>query len=157
MNIPVRTYAPVPTADYGAQVLEVEQVEGKFGQQLKWTLSLGDVKNIDGDVEFDKTLLYFTPEIATPKNKLGRLAVAAGYDFNGTLSTEDIVGRTVMITVAVVTRDDGTPANTITDVRHDAGGRRSTAQGGAAPSGAEQSIARSPKSAPAGDDADLPF
>lgn len=143
MELTVRSSTPLPTADYRARIRDVETAEGKYGPQLKWVLALGDVTNVDGAIELDKDLWYFTPDTASAKNKLGRLAIAAGYEFgSGRLSTEDIVGRSVMVTLALVTREDGTLANSVTDVRKVTAG--TSTSGGM-------------RAAPAGADADLPF
>lgn len=113
------TYTPIPTADYSALVRAFEPTTGQYGAQVKWTLALGDVENVDGDVEEDKTIWYFTPTEVSSKNKLGKLAAACGFDITAgiPLTSELIVGKRVIITVVVASREDGTPTNKITDVR----------------------------------------
>lgn len=132
MDFPLVTYTPIPTADYRATVRSFETATGQFGPQIKWTLALGDVENVDGEVENDKTIWYFTPAEVSTKNKLGKLATACGFDFTAgePLSSNTIVGKTVVVTVTVATREDGTPTNKITDIR------RAPAKGAKAPAAA---------------------
>lgn len=119
MEFPTVTYTPIPTADYRATVRSFEPATGQYGPQVKWTLALGDVENVDGEVEDDKTIWYFTPAEVSSKNKLGKLAAACGYDIAAgvPLTTEDVLGKAVIVTVIVANREDGTPTNKISDIR----------------------------------------
>ncbi|MBK6770510.1 MAG: hypothetical protein IPG72_16140 [Ardenticatenales bacterium] len=146
MKLQTRTDIPIRTADYLARIRSFELIDGQFGPQVKWEMALGDVENVEGGTEHDKTLSLYTQDTASPRNKLGKLAIAAGYDFGSgvDLETEDIVGREVTISVTVVTRDDNTLTNKIIEVRRPTGrpGQTSSANG---------------RPVTGGDNADLPF
>lgn len=137
MDFPLVTYTPIPTADYTATVRGFEPAVGQYGPQIKWTLALGDVENVEGEIENDKTIWYFTPAEVSTKNKLGKLATACGFDFTAgiPLSSTTIVGKTIVVTVTVATREDGSPTNKISDIR-----RASGKSGAAKPAAAAQSV-----------------
>lgn len=103
-----KQYDVVPTGEYIAKIVYVQQVEGRFpnertGQiepQLRWEFETQDGKKISA-----WTSLSFGP-----KSKLYALAQAAfgkSIPPDYTLDTDHLMGRKVKIVVVVKAKDDG--------------------------------------------------
>lgn len=107
-----RTFTPIPTGSYAARVMEVEPTEGRFGPQWRWTFHLGNVENVDGDVE-EKTLTYYTPNYISSKNKLGKMLAALRIPIDEPFNSDDLIGRTVTLSVVEAVREDGSVGNNI--------------------------------------------
>lgn len=108
-----RVFLPIPTGAYPARIQSVEQVEGQYGPQWKWTFDLGNVENVDGEIEPNKTLTYYTQNYITGANKLGKMLTALGIPIDEPLDSSTIIGRTVTLTVTEAPRKDGTIGNNI--------------------------------------------
>lgn len=101
-----REYAAIPTGEYPARITGAELAEGKFGPQIRWTADLGEVEDTEGNVE-PRQLSIYTPTEITPKNKLGRMVVAAGLELGNDLDESDLVGRRLILSVTRKAGDDG--------------------------------------------------
>lgn len=98
MDFPYREYAPLPTGDYPARLEGLEEADGQWGPQAKWTLDLGEVEDSEGNVEA-RRLSYYTPQEVTPNNKLGKLALACGLELGEALDSSEFLGKRIMVTV----------------------------------------------------------
>jgi len=108
-------YQAIPTAEYGAQIVELESAEGTFGAQVKFTFSI-----VAGEYT-GHTLLGWCSAKFSPRSKLYQWSKAA---FNATIPADynfasaDLMDRKVTITVVTQTNDEtGAEYNKITDVR----------------------------------------
>ena len=127
MEFQTVTYPVIPTRDYTAIITKCEPVEGAYYPQMRWFVDLGDVEDMDGVVQESMTLWYHTRREVSRNNNLGKLAAACGWDADQgvPLNSDDIVGRTVTVTVVIARRADGSAKNTIAEVRKP--GRKATA------------------------------
>jgi hypothetical protein len=108
-------YEVLPTGEYLASVSEIEQEDGQFGQQLKFVFEVGS-----GDFE-GVTLWGWTSMKFSNKSKLYKWTKAA---FGGadvpqeyTFDSDDLLGRKVVLTVVVNTKDDGSEFNRVDAVK----------------------------------------
>lgn len=116
MNIQFKEFTPVPTKDYPVEIKEIGAVDdGQFGPQLKWLFDLGDVENVDGEVE-PKTLTAWSSQTLSAKSKLYQWATAAGWEASDMLTIEDLIGKRVLISVTLEKRTDGTVGNKVNGV-----------------------------------------
>lgn len=106
LTMTYREYAALPTGEYPARIVSVEEVEGKFGPQLKWTMDLGQVEDTEGNEE-PRQLTVYTPVDITPKNKLGKLVMATGLELGTDMTEGDFINRRVILSVTRKLSDDG--------------------------------------------------
>jgi len=111
-KIQQKVYEVLPTGDYPAEIESIELTDGQFGQQLKFTFSL---------IGKPQSLWGWASASFTTKSKLYAWTRAA---FGGrpippnyTLDTDDLIGKPVVLTVVVSTKDDGAEYNKIENVR----------------------------------------
>lgn len=111
-KIQQKVYEVLPTGDYPATIEAIELSDGQYGQQLKFSFGL-DGKN--------QTLWGWASASFTTKSKLyGWTRAAFGgrpIPPNYTLDTDDLIGKQVLLTVVVATKDDGAEFNKIENVR----------------------------------------
>lgn len=112
MQAEPRVFLPIPTGAYPAKIKEVEQVEGQYGPQWRWTFDLGIVENVEEEME-EKTLTYYTPNYITAANKLGKMLSALGIPTDEIFESGDIIGKGVTLTVIEAPRKDGSIGNNI--------------------------------------------
>jgi hypothetical protein len=101
-----REYVMIPTGSYPATVAAIEEAEGNFGSQLRWTLNLGVVEDVDGGEE-ERTLVGYTGQVLSSKAKLWTWVQATGLDPADGLNSDDLVGRRVVRDVVIEPRKDG--------------------------------------------------
>lgn len=112
MQAEPRVFLPIPTGAYPAKIKEVEQVDGQYGPQWRWTFDLGLVENVEEEME-EKTLTYYTPNYITGANKLGKMLSALGIPTDEIFESSDIIGKGVTLTVIEAPRKDGSIGNNI--------------------------------------------
>lgn len=103
VKIPQKTYETVEPGLYRGTIQSIEEDEGKFGPQLKYTIFLEDS---------DVTLTAWTSQAFSPKSKLYRWAMAC---FGGSaipdgyvLDTDSLLNRPVMVNVITKDTETGT-------------------------------------------------
>jgi len=101
-----KEYTMIPMGSYPATVAAIEEAEGTFGPQLRWTLNLGEVEDVDGNTE-DRTLVGYTGQVLSNKAKLWGWVQATGLDPADGLNSDDLVGRRVVLDVTIEPRKDG--------------------------------------------------
>lgn len=99
-------FTPVPPGNYNATIESVEEAEGQYGPQLKWTLALGEVADINGKVQA-RSLAYWTPRHPTGRNKLGKMIGSLGLDPKTISGTNELLHRQCVLTVITEPRRDG--------------------------------------------------
>lgn len=105
-HVDPKVYVNIPLGSYSATVQEIAEAEGKFGPQFRWTFDLGEVEDVDGNLE-DRTLVGYTSQALTPKSKLWTWTAALGVDPSLGLDTEDLIGKRVILDVTLEPRRDG--------------------------------------------------
>jgi hypothetical protein len=99
-------YEPIPTGKYPAKIGSIEEAEGQFGPQLKFSFELPPSQ--DGA---SRTLLGWCSKKFSQKSKLftwTRAALGgAKIDRNYTFSSDDILGKRVLLTVIEEEGDSG--------------------------------------------------
>lgn len=118
MHLDPKEFIVVPTGDYPAKIKDITEEEGKFGAQLKFIFDIGEVEDIEGNVE-ERTLSAWCSQTLSFKSKLWGWCQAAGLDPTEGVDTEDLIGKRVVLTV-VVTKKDGKTYNKIESVRRPA-------------------------------------
>jgi hypothetical protein len=105
-------FEPVPTGKYPAKITEIEETEGMYGLQLKFTFELSP--EVVGE---PRSLIGWTSKKFSNKSKLFRWTKAAlgPIDRSYQFDSDDLIGRKVNITVVEVEGDDGV-YNKIEDV-----------------------------------------
>ena len=91
-------YEPVPTGRYSAKIVDIEETEGQFGPQLKFTFELPP----DEDGE-NRTIFGWCSKKFSSKSKLygwtraalGGNSIDRSYMFN----SDDLIGRKVTLSV----------------------------------------------------------
>ena len=99
-------YEPIPTGKYPAKIKEIVEADGQFGPQLKFTFELQP-----GEGGESRELLGWTSQKFSNKSKLYKWTKAAfggsPIDRSYTFKSEDLVGRSVLLTVVERESDDG--------------------------------------------------
>lgn len=116
MKIDPKTYTAIPTGDYKARITSLDTVEGLYGTQLRWTCYLGDVLNVEGEIETALSIPWYMNPVLTGgarPSKLHGLVTAAGLNPDEPLDTDDLLGKIVVLTVVAETKD-GVLRNKIT-------------------------------------------
>lgn len=115
-------YEVLPTGEYPASINQIEEVEGQFGDQLKFEFA------IQGGEHDGTTLLGWASKKFSNKSKLYKWTKAAfgadippNYDFD----SDDLLDRKIVLTVVVNTKDDGSEFNRIETVRPGRGNGKS--------------------------------
>lgn len=115
IQIQQSVYETIPTGEYKASIENIEEVEGQFGDQLKFEFV------IEGG-EYDGTsLLGWVSKKFSNKSKLFKWTRAAfggadiPIDYN--FDSDDLLSRKVVLTVVVTSKDDGSEFSKISDVR----------------------------------------
>lgn len=106
MTMEYKEFAPLPTGDYPARIKGWETAEGNFGPQYKWELDLGEVEDADGNTE-QRSLMYYTPQTITARNKLGKLVQAAGFELGEDMDEDSLLNKRVIASVVRKRSDDG--------------------------------------------------
>ena len=114
MELKATDFEVIPTGEYPARILKVSQDTGQFGEQLKFALEIaqGEHKGTQ--------LLYWTPAKLSSGNKLGKLVIAAGIDFESgeVVNIEDVLNRVVSATVIISQKkSDGSEFNKVEGLR----------------------------------------
>ena len=115
-NVPVTVYQPIEPGTYDAQVETIEDVTGKFGDQLKIRFKVQD-----DDLEEERTLLGWCSAKYSAKTKLGAWskAILGQLPVDGDATEFDVdqlIGLPCRIQVGMRLGSDGIEHNTITDV-----------------------------------------
>ena len=139
-------YTIVPTAEYKARIVEIDEDEGQFGPQVKFSFII-----LGGEYD-GQTLLGWCSAKFSSQSKLyhwTRAAFSADIPTDYSFNSDDLLNRKVALTVVIKQKDDGSEFNRIEDVR----GSNST---GPAPT--PQPVAPPPPSpSPYADDDEIPF
>lgn len=104
-----------PLGEYEAEIGAINEVEGQFGPQLKFTFMLddpeGNVVSLPGWTSMifsSRSKLYGWTQAALGGDKIPR-----EYNFN----SDDLIGKSVLLTLTVHQREDGSTYNKIFSVR----------------------------------------
>lgn len=115
VKIEQKSYELLPVGDYKAVITNVQNDEGMFGPQLRV-----DFLVEGGDYEGSQ-LVGWCSATFSPRSKLYSWTKAA---FGGTeipptyaFNSDDVIGRRVVLTVIIRTKDDGTEFNRIEAVK----------------------------------------
>lgn len=102
----------IPEAMYKAKVMKLEVDDGQFGEQIVWTFKI-----IKGKLK-KKELKFWSPVIATPKNKTGKALKALGKRKirDGEFDIEKFLGKKCTIIVEDHTTKNGDETSKITQV-----------------------------------------
>jgi hypothetical protein len=114
----------LPTGEYRARIVDISQVEGRFGPQLQLKMAVSDGPH--SETEF----LSWCNPVFSPKSRLfqwveAALAVPVPPDYD--LDTDDLLGREVLATVIVKQATDGAEVNRVEQVRAVRGAARRAA------------------------------
>jgi len=104
----------IPTGEYPTQITDLIEEEGKFGQQVKFTLE------IIGDGDYTgKNLLAWAALSPSMKGKLAKWAAACGIQLEPGIEfdTDELIGKRVMAVVLVKTKDDGSEFNKVEELK----------------------------------------
>ena len=115
-------YVPLPADVYEAEVLTIEQTEGEYGDQLKFTFGL-----LDEEVN-KRTLFGWCSAKYSPKSKLTAWTRAIlGGEREGGFDSDLLLGQRCRLTVGLRHGSDGLEHNTITDILPSKAGAPSSA------------------------------
>ena len=99
-------YEPVPTGRYVARISEIEEADGQYGPQLKFSFDLPPDE--EGQ---PRSLIGWTSQRFSPKSKLyGWVKAAFGggvIDRQYTFNSDELIGKKVFLTVVEKTGDNG--------------------------------------------------
>lgn len=115
MILPRTTYDALEPGEYVATVQRIEEQDGQYGLQLKWTFSL-DAPGADYDGRH--VLAWCSPSF-TAKAKLGRWARAllgSQVDDIDELDTQLLIGQPCRLVLSSGLGTDGTERNKVTEV-----------------------------------------
>ena len=115
MILPRTTYDALEPGEYVATVQRIEEQDGQYGLQLKWTFSL-DAPGADYDGRH--VLAWCSPSF-TAKAKLGRWARAllgSQVDDIDELDTQLLIGQPCRLVLSSGVGTDGTERNKVTEV-----------------------------------------
>lgn len=107
---------------YWSKINTVEATEGEYGPQVRFEFDLGEVRDVEGNVEH-RTLQGFTSQKLSPggkfpMSKLWRWALAMGLDPEAGFETSDLLERQVLLKVTIEPKkSDGTMINRVDIVR----------------------------------------
>jgi hypothetical protein len=107
-------YDPIPTGKYPAKVMEIEQVEGQFGPQLKFKF---EIPNVEGE---KRELISWASMKFSPQSKLYAWTQAAVFSGGSvpreyTFNSDDMVGRKVNL---VVIEKEGKNGNAFSQIEN---------------------------------------
>lgn len=115
IQIQQSVFETIPVGEYLASIEHIEEVEGQFGDQLKFEFV------IEGGEHDGTSLLGWASKKFSTKSKLYKWTKAAfgGADIpiDYTFDSDDLLGRKVILTVVVNTKDDGTEFNRVEAIR----------------------------------------
>ena len=106
MKLDKKEYTILDTGTYAATVATIEQVEGKFGNQLQWDFRLED----------GSTQRAWCSTSLTPKSKLFLWAKALLGEVPDTLDTDDLLGMPCRLSILSKTKEDGMEFNKVDQV-----------------------------------------
>jgi hypothetical protein len=111
----------LPTGDYIARIEEIEEDNGAYGPQVKFTFEIVEDKlTSSGESVKGKTLLGWASARFNRNTKLYKWTRAAlGRDLapDEPFDSDQVAGRNVTLAVVVQQRDDLSEYNKVTDVR----------------------------------------
>ena len=131
MKLQKKTYELLETGTYAATVDRVEEVEGKYGQQLRFVLALEDS---------DVTLSAWCSATYSDKSKLSRWVKAILGELPDELDTEALVGKPCRVTVVIRAKEDGTQFNRVDEILPPRKGQKPKPEEAAIPDVREQPI-----------------
>ena len=102
-----KVYELLEMGTYAATVKALEQAEGEYGPQAKFTFALDDS---------EATLTAWASATYSAKSKLGRWTTAILGAMPDVFESESLVGKPCRITVLVKAKDDGTQYNKVDEV-----------------------------------------
>ncbi len=104
---------PAPTGDYRVQVVDIEEFEGNFGPQLRFTLEV-----VDGPYAGKQIYAWCAAKLST-RSKLAQWAAALGCPFvpGEMFDTDDLVGRQAIAVVTLESGDNGNEFNRVQGLR----------------------------------------
>ena len=107
------TYEPIDPGNYVAKIAKIEDVEGQFGEQHKFTFELAPDE--EGET---RTMLGWCSAKFSSKSKLGEWVRAILFNNNEIptgfeLDTDELIGRSVMLQVSTEKDTDGNEINKI--------------------------------------------
>lgn len=109
------SYEPAPTGEYGAKVVAIDEEEGNYGPQFRWTFEIVKPAPYAG-----KQLTGWTSTSPSMKGKLVRWAGAClGRPITPgeCLDTDTLIGAMVTLVVTVKVGNDGGEFNRVEDLR----------------------------------------
>ena len=115
MKIDTTEIVVLPTGEYVAEVEEIEEVEGNYGPQLKWTFRVLNSKD-----HKDCTVLGWTSTSPSTKGRLVNWVSACyGRRIRGgeTIDTHDLIGKRVSLVLTVEENGDGAEFNKIQSLK----------------------------------------
>lgn len=114
MYLQRQEFVVLEPGEYLVKVESVQQADGKFGNQLRFTLR---VLHVGGELS-DAVLMAWASPTLTPKSKLTRWAGALlGSTWSGgDLETDSLVGKTARAVVTITAGSDGQERNKVLEL-----------------------------------------
>jgi hypothetical protein len=110
----VRVVEVLPTGEYPAKIIKIEEATGQYGPQLKWEFEL---KPIDGKAH--KLTGWSSAELST-KTKFYRWVSAAfgvtAFDPTAQLDIDTLIGKPVILSVTRKMDEKGQPFNKVEEL-----------------------------------------
>ena len=78
-----------PGDEIDVTIFDIQESDNEYGTSLKWVLTDNQAR----------TRLFFTPDVVTPRNRLGRTVVAMLGELRG-FDTDDMIGKTATLVFA---------------------------------------------------------
>ena len=112
LTVTESTYEAVPSGLYIADVEALEDIEGKFGPQIKFNLRI-----VGGEYD-DKKLSAWCNPVLSPKSKLYRWLKQLNFDLSvgATVDIDALVGKRVLVKVEQIDRDDGSSVSRVSEL-----------------------------------------
>jgi hypothetical protein len=99
-------WEPIPTGNYPAKIVDLEEIDEQYGPQIKFTFEL--TPDDEGE---SRTIYGWCTRKFSPKSKLyGWMKAALGggpIDRNYKFNSDDLIGRRVILSITEDQREDG--------------------------------------------------
>lgn len=113
-------YTVLPTGDYRARIVEVQEIEGKYGAQLQWQFEIAQGEHQGESVRgWTSTKFGINPNTNAPAKarQWTEAAFQRRLQANEVVDTDELAGRELVLTVAEVEKANGDPTNQILAVK----------------------------------------
>ncbi|MFQ5594275.1 MAG: hypothetical protein ACE5HA_09015 [Anaerolineae bacterium] len=112
LTVTENTYEAIPRGLYIADVESLEDVEGRYGEQIRFNL------RIVGREYNDKKLTAWANPILSPKSKLYRWLKQLNFDLSvgAVIDIDALVGKRVLIKVEQIDREDGSSISRVSEL-----------------------------------------